>query len=224
MININDRLKNVADFILESDAKYIIDVGCDHALLDIYLFQCNNKLQIIASDINKGPLLKAKENLLKYYCFDKIKLQLSDGISEIKDNTDTIVISGMGMETILEILTKDKKNINNVKRLIISSNNKYESLRLKICNLGFFINKEKIVYEDGKYYIIIEFIKGNFKYSKQQFYFGPCLLKNKDELFYKYYLGIKKEKENILNNIPIIYRKKRNLLIEEIKMLTLETS
>ena len=135
MININNRLKTVASFVLESDAKFIIDVGCDHALLDIYLFQCSDKLKIVASDINEGPLLKAEENLLKYSCFNKIKLEKADGISNINDNTDTIIISGMGMENIIKILTQDKSNISNVKRLIISSNNKYEILRFKICNL-----------------------------------------------------------------------------------------
>lgn len=224
MININNRLKTVASFVLESDAKFIIDVGCDHALLDIYLFQCSDKLKIVASDINEGPLLKAEENLLKYSCFNKIKLEKADGISNINDNTDTIIISGMGMENIIKILTQDKSNISNVKRLIISSNNKYEILRFKICNLGFYINKEKIIYEDGKYYIIIEFIKGNSEYTKKEFYFGPCLLKNKDKLFYEYYLEMKNIKEQILNSIPIVYKEKRKLLIKEIKMLILETS
>ena len=180
MININSRLKTIANFILESDAKSIIDVGCDHAFLDIYLFQNNNNLKIIASDINIGPLLKAKENLLKYHCLDNIKLERADGISKINNDIDTIVISGMGMETIVEILTNDKNKMKSVKRLIISSNNKYETLRYKICNLGFYINKEKIINEEGKYYIIIEFIKGFSKYSKKQLYFGPYLIKNKD--------------------------------------------
>ena len=224
MININSRLKTIANFILESDAKSIIDVGCDHAFLDIYLFQNNNNLKIIASDINIGPLLKAKENLLKYHCLDNIKLERVDGISKINNDIDTIVISGMGMETIVEILTNDKNKMKSVKRLIISSNNKYETLRYKICNLGFYINKEKIINEEGKYYIIIEFIKGFSKYSKKQLYFGPYLIKNKDEMFYKYYLEIKKEKENILNRIPISYDTKRKPIIKEIRMLALETS
>ncbi len=224
MININSRLKTIANFILESDAKSIIDVGCDHAFLDIYLFQNNNNLKIIASDINIGPLLKAKENLLKYHCLDNIKLERADGISKINNDIDTIVISGMGMETIVEILTNDKNKMKSVKRLIISSNNKYETLRYKICNLGFYINKEKIINEEGKYYIIIEFIKGFSKYSKKQLYFGPYLIKNKDEMFYKYYLEIKKEKENILNRIPISYDTKRKPIIKEIRMLALETS
>ena len=34
-MNIDNRLKRIADFI-PSDS-YILDVGCDHALLDIYL-------------------------------------------------------------------------------------------------------------------------------------------------------------------------------------------
>ena len=43
-------------------------------------------------------------------------------------------------------------------------------------------------------------------------------------MFYKYYLEIKKEKENILNRIPISYDTKRKPIIKEIRMLALETS
>ena len=34
-MKINERLKRVASYV--DDNSYIIDVGCDHALLDIYL-------------------------------------------------------------------------------------------------------------------------------------------------------------------------------------------
>ena len=75
MINISNRLKTVASLVLEDNkTKSLIDVGCDHALLDIYILQNNDNLKIVASDINKGPLDKAKENITKYSFLDKIKL------------------------------------------------------------------------------------------------------------------------------------------------------
>ena len=105
MINISNRLKTVASFVLDDEkTKSLIDVGCDHALLDIFLLQNNDKLKVIASDINKGPLDKAKENIIKYSFLDKIELRLSDGISSLDSSVDTIVISGMGKESILDIL------------------------------------------------------------------------------------------------------------------------
>lgn len=223
MINISNRLKTVAEFVLDDkNSLGVIDVGCDHALLDIYLLENNYNLKIIASDINNGPLEKAKENITKYSLLNKIKLKLADGISQIEKNIDTIVISGMGMDTIVDILEKDKDKLNNVSKLVISSNNKFPILREKIISYGFTIEKEKIIFEDGKFYVIIKFIKGISHYSPKELYFGPFLLQNKDEIFYKYFNYLKEEKISILDNIPISYIDKRKKLEKEIKVLTIE--
>lgn len=223
MINISNRLKTVASFVLDDNkTTSLIDVGCDHALLDIYLLQTNDKLKVVASDINKGPLEKAKENIVKYSFLDKIELRLGDGINSIDDNVDTVVISGMGKDTIVDILNKDRDKLSNVEKLVISSNNKFPSLREDICKLGFIIDKEEIVFEDGKFYIIMRFIKGCFSYSFKEFYFGPYLLENKDNMFYKYFFYLKEEKETVFSKLPKRCDDKKKLLEMEIKMLTEE--
>ena len=201
MIKINNRLKFLGDLILEGNSKGIIDVGCDHALLDIYLAMNNESLQLVASDLRKDPLIKAKENIEKYSLSNKIKIKLSYGIDDLEDYIDTIVISGMGTDTIIEILTKGKPYLNNINRLVISSNNKYYELRKYITSIGFIISKEEIIYEDNKYYITIDFIKGNKKYTDRELYFGPYLLNNKNELFFEYYNYIKSKKEEVLKSI-----------------------
>ena len=201
MIKINNRLSRLGDLILEGDSKSIIDVGCDHALLDIYLAIKNPSLNLIASDLRRDPLIKAKENIEKYSLSNKIKIKLSYGIDDLEDYIDTVVISGMGTDTIIEILTKGKNYLNNINRLVISSNNKYYELRKYITSMGFIINKEEIIYEDNKYYITIDFIKGNKKYNYKELYFGPYLLKHKDDMFNKYYSYIKEKKLEVLKSI-----------------------
>lgn len=219
MIKLSKRLETIAKIILNGNSKKIIDVGCDHALLDIYLVQNNNFLSVIASDINELPLQNARKNIEKYSFLNKIELSLRDGIKDIDDKVDTVVISGMGYETIKEILSKGRKELENINRLVISSNNKYEELRKEITNMNYIINNEKIVYEDGKYYIIIEFIKGNKKYNKKELYFGPALLNNKDDKFYNYYNYIKETKTNILKSLPKDHSK-RKIIEKEIELLT----
>ena len=225
MINISERLKCVASFVLDDNkSKRIIDVGCDHALLDIYLLQNNFELNIVASDVNQGPLDKAKENITKYSLLNKIELRLSDGIVSLNDDIDTVVISGMGKDTIVEILNDGKEKLLMVDKLVISSNNKFPDLRKDILKLGFIIDDEKIIYEDGKFYIIMKFIKGKNKYSIKELYFGPCLLKSKDLLFEKYFNYLKEEKTKILSNLPDRCDKKKKELEKELKMLTNELS
>ena len=218
MINISERLKTVASFVLKEKSNKIIDVGCDHALLDIYLLENDSTLKLVASDNKKAPLENAKKNIERYSFLNKIELCLKDGIEKIDNDIDTVVIAGMGMETIVEILNNGKDELKHINRLIISSNNKYEDLRKTIISLGFLITDERIVYEEDKYYIVIEFKKGQKKYSNEELYFGPVLLNNIDELFNNYYTKIKKEKEYILSNLPS-NSLKRNNLSREIELL-----
>ncbi len=198
MNNLSKRLKTIGDIVLREQSKGIIDVGCDHALLDIYLYLKDSSLNIVASDNKKDPLDSALENLKMYDLEDKIKLSLSDGIESINDDIDTVIISGMGTETIIKILKND--NIKHVKRMIISSNNKYPLLRKEITKLGFKINYEEIIF-DKKYYIVIEFIRGKENYTDEELEFGPYLLRNKDEVFKEYYLNLLNKYENIINKI-----------------------
>lgn len=221
MIKISKRLTTLANIVLEKKSEKIIDVGCDHALLDIYLLQNNENLKIIASDINEKPLKSARKNIEKYSFLNKIEICQKDGIKEIDKEVDTVVISGMGMETIVEILNEGKNELKHIERLIISSNNKYVDLRKNVTELGYKISYETIIYDEEKYYTIIEFTKGNKKYSEKELYFGPVLLKNKDENFYNYYRNIKNVKEMIKKSLPDNNTKKE-LIEKEIELLNEE--
>ena len=69
----------------------VVDVGCDHGLLDIYLTLHRN-CKCTASDINENCLKSARENIKKYSLVDKIKVVKSDGLNDVKYNkTDYIV-------------------------------------------------------------------------------------------------------------------------------------
>ena len=58
-MKINARLKTIGDLV-EKDS-ICLDVGCDHALLDIYLVHRKSNIKTIASDIAQGPLEQAKK-------------------------------------------------------------------------------------------------------------------------------------------------------------------
>lgn len=204
-MNLSKRLQAVATLV---DIKArVIDVGCDHAYLDIYL-TLNNENKCIATDINKNALEIAKKNIKKYNLEKKIDTKLTNGLTGlITKDKDNIVISGMGTYTILEILKTNKLS----NTLIISSNNNIDILRREVINLGYYIDSEIFVIDKGKPYVIIKFIKGIKKYSKIDISLGP-ILKNNTQ--YKRYL-IKKYK-CILKNISkkkILLRLKYRLII-----------
>lgn len=197
---LNKRLLAIANKI--SDGSFVLDVGCDHALLGIYLKLKRNNIMVIGSDIHEGPIEKAKQNLKKYHLENEIELKIADGLDSCDKNIDTIVISGMGEETITEICTKGKEKLANIKNLILSPNNNFYELRKNITKLGFEIKDEELIKEKEKYYLIAHFIKGNKKYSEKKLFFGPILLKEKNELFLSYYEELYKKQKEILKSIP----------------------
>ncbi|MBE6139824.1 MAG: SAM-dependent methyltransferase [Firmicutes bacterium] len=204
-MNLSKRLEAVATLV-DINSR-VIDVGCDHAYLDIYL-TLNNSNKCIATDINKNALEIAKKNIKKYNLEDKIETKLTNGLTDIKVNKkDNIVISGMGTFTILEILKTNKLS----NTLIISSNNNIDILRREVINLGYYIDSEIFIIDKNKPYIIIKFIKGIKKYNKIDILLGPIL---KNNIQYKKYMIFKYK--NILNNISkkkILLRLKYRIII-----------
>lgn len=183
----------------------VIDIGCDHGFLDIYLTKYKN-CDCVASDISENVLKHTITNVNKYNLNDKIKIVCSDGLENIEINKKSIVvISGMGTSTILKILSNNK--LFQIDDLIIQSNNEIEYLRKKVISMGFYIYKEAIVNDSNKYYTIIYFKRGLKKYSNVDYLFGPIIRKNKE--YSDYFLKLYEKKYNILNNIPKKYIFKR---------------
>ena len=182
MNNLSNRLKEIASFI--PDNIKMVDIGCDHALLDIYLYKNRKNIKIIASDINENALEQAKKNIKKYKLDKFIETRLSNGLDNININEiDTIVISGMGSHTIVGILRMNQKKLINVDNIIIQSNNHIDFLRERILELNYYIDSEKLVKDNNIIYTIISFKKGKEKYNKKEIYFGPYLLKENSNLF-----------------------------------------
>lgn len=203
---LNKRLQTISAFIKERDV--VLDIGCDHSLLGIYLV-LNKNIKVIGSDINSGPLEKAKENLKKYHLTRKIELRLGDGLEVISRDINTVVISGMGGISIINIL-KDIKKYPSVKKLIISPNNDFSLTREEISKLGFYLEKEIMVYESGKYYLVSEYLLGKKKIDN---FFGNLDLEN--DIVKKYYTCVYNTNLKILSKLGIKDRIKKKALIKE---------
>ena len=221
MINLSKRLKKIADLV--DDNSSLVDIGCDHGLLDIYLVQTKNNIKVIASDINKNALGNAIRNIEKYKLGDTIETVISNGLDSIDvTNLDTIVISGMGTHTIVGILYNNIKKLKKIDTLIIQSNNDIDFLRYKVNKLGYKIVDEALVEDAGIIYTVIKFKKGFAIYSRKQLYFGPILLKQKDKLFIKRNKQELKKMEKFYPMIPknhIHHRNKINWRIKRLKKL-----
>ena len=183
MIKLSKRLEAISSLIPNNSK--IIDIGCDHGLLDIYLFQKKISKNIIASDINENALKNAKENIKKNKLENFIETRLGNGLDTLKeiDDIDTIIISGMGAHTVVGILKNNLHKLTKINTIVIQSNTKIEFLRKEVTKLNYLIEDELLIEDNKKIYTIIKFIKGKKKYSKKELFFGPILLKNNTQLF-----------------------------------------
>ena len=215
MIKISKRLLTIASLINKKDN--VIDIGCDHGYLSIYLKEKLNLKNILATDIKQSALNSAISNIAKYNLQNQIKIALSNGLCDIDtSNYNCLIIAGMGTSTILNIL-KDQSKLKSITKIIIQSNNDLAKLREQMSINGYMITNEKVIIEQQKYYVIIEFKKGKIKYKKEDLIYGPILKKNPENKSYFEYL-LKKQMA-ILNNIPENKSEIKNNLQEQIEII-----
>lgn len=215
IVNISKRLKIIASLI-PLNAR-ILDVGCDHALLPIYIYNKGISNFIIASDNKEGPLNEAKKNLEKYDLLDKIPLILSDGLKNIDSTIDCLIIAGMGGKLLLSILENSFKKLNNLSMMILQPNGHESELRHFLINNGFIIENEIMLYEKI-YKVIMVVRRGNQKLSENEIKYGPVLLKEKPQIFIEM---IKKKINKTIKIIDELEKKQVNcqLKIKELEEL-----
>ncbi len=216
-MKINARLKKIGD--LAPANSFCLDIGCDHALLDIYLVHKNKNIKAVASDIAEGPLEQAKENIKRERLEKEIEVRLGDGLSTYSKEIDTIIISGMGGRNIIGICKKDLKILKNIDTLIISPNNYQEDVKRYLCKNGFYIENEEFVKDKKFIYQIIIFKKGKRKYTNIEYFFGPVFLVKKGVLFREYYEREMKSREILLTILPGKYKLKKKRIKKEIEMI-----
>ena len=219
-MKINARLKKIGDLV-EANS-FCLDVGCDHALLDIYLVRQNKNIRAVASDVKEGPVLQAKKNIRQEKLEDVIEVRLGDGLSTYTKDIDTIIISGMGGRNIISICKNAMKNFKMVSTYIVSPNNYQEDVKRFFVKNGYYIANEEFVKDKRFIYQIIILKKGKKKYTKKEFFFGPVFLLKKGPLFREYYEREMKAREILLDLLPKNFKYKRYKTNKEINLIKQE--
>ena len=213
MTNISKRLKSIIPFIETSD--FLVDVGCDHGLLSIYLVENHLASKVIASDVNQNALNSAIKNIKARNL--NIECVLSDGIKNVNlEGINTLVISGMGTSTIKHILN-DKNRLNSIKKIITQSNNNHYELRKYMNEIGYYLDNELYTFDKDKWYVTSCFVKSSKTNNIKVLKYG--LLNNEE--YNKYIIS---KYENIIEKIPENSndRKSYELELEKIKKAILQ--
>lgn len=219
-MKINDRLKHIGDLV-EANS-FCLDIGCDHAFLDIYLVKQNKNIKAIASDIAEGPVKQARENIKREGLEDIIEVRLGNGLDTYSDEVNTVIIAGMGGRNMIGIFKNNMKVLKKIDTIIVSPNNYQIDVKKFLTKNGFYIDDEELVKEKKFIYQVIKFKRGRKHYTRREFFFGPVLLKKKDNLFEEYYKREKLSREILISILPKNYRYKKFITKREIKMIEKE--
>ena len=133
----------------------LTDVGTDHGYLPVALLQQGRITAAIASDIGAEPLEHARRTAMQYGV-DGMDFRLCAGLSGVApEETDVIVIAGMGGETIISILQDAPWTADGQHRLLLQPMTKAAALRHWLADNGYTFTDEHLVEDKGRIYPIL---------------------------------------------------------------------
>ena len=208
---LSDRMKAVTDLVLPCES--MADIGCDHGYVAIALIRNGICKRVIAMDINKGPLERAKGNIRDCKMQDSIETRLSDGAAALLPNeADGMICAGMGGRLVISILEQRRELVHKMKQLVLQPQSELNEVRSYLRQNGYRIEKEDMIFEDGKYYPMMrvspmpetageECTETSERIVRVQDTYGPYLLEKSNPVLKQYLLWQKDNFENIMGNL-----------------------
>lgn len=196
------RMQAVADLV--TDGNRVCDVGCDHGYVSIYLVQQGKSPSVLAMDVNKGPLLRAKEHVEAAGLEKYIALRLSDGLLEFQEGeADTLVCAGMGGRLMQKILEREPDKTFTFEEMILQPQSEIGAFRRFLEQMGYTISDEDMILEEGKFYPVIKAVRGQRReqMSEIEARFGPVLLRKKHPVLCRFIQREWKSCMNIRNGL-----------------------
>lgn len=219
-MTLSKRLAVVADFVPEGS--FIADVGSDHAQLPLFLLAQKKIRGAQAIENKPGPYERMEKSVLSSPFSGKVVLSLSDGLSALSPEVDTLVLAGMGGKLIKRILSEGVKKLPSIQTLVIDAHSEREQLIPFVASLGYRVVGELFFFDAGIAYDVTKWVKSDapMTYSPKQCQFGPLSLESKNPDFIAFYSKEKAHYEALLTEKTlseknrIEYAKKAQILQE----------
>lgn len=208
-MKLSNRLEMVVSFVKPGTSA--ADVGTDHGHVPVELVRRGVVTRALAMDVRKGPLSKAEENIAAAGLKDKVEARLSDGVQKLAaGEADSVIIAGMGGELVIHILEDGRHVWNSVEQWVLSPHSEIHKVREWIWKNGFIIVKEDMVFEEGKFYTVLDVRKhpngcekasqdeqgGGTVPAEKDFRYSPYLRNTKNAVFVDY---LKDEEQKLLS-------------------------
>lgn len=134
--------------------------------------------EAIASDVRPGPLAAARRNAAGRGLGGRIRFELCDGLDfPGADEADTVVIAGMGGETMAGILSRAQWTKRGAV-LVLQPQSKLDELCLWLAGSGYRLETARLAAEGRRLYPAMRVIGG----AASEVYAEDALLRGKDPL------------------------------------------
>ena len=152
-LQLQPRLRLLADMVPQGGR--LADIGTDHGYLPVWLLQRGRIEGAIAADIGAEPLAHARRTAAEYG-IGNIDFRLCDGLSGIApEEADSVVIAGMGGETIIAILSAAPWTKDGQHTLLLQPMTKAADLRRWLSVNGYTFTSERLVWDKGYLYPVL---------------------------------------------------------------------
>ena len=155
-VQLSKRMQAVADMALPGYR--VADIGCDHGFVSIYLVQAGIAPAVFAADVRPGPLSRAREHIQQAGLAGYITPVLSDGLAKVPVDgagVQAAIAAGIGGRLTIKILSDWPEKTRALSWMVLEPQSDIHLVRQHLAETGFFILKEDMVYEDGKFYPIL---------------------------------------------------------------------
>lgn len=225
-MQLSKRLSAVASMVTKGNR--LVDVGCDHGYLPLYLYLNKKIPSAIAMDVRPGPLSRAREHIAEYGLEKYIETRLSDGLLALSPGEgDTLTIAGMGGPLMERILTAKEEVRESFRELILQPQSDIPHFRRFLGEIGWEIVEEEIVLEDGKFYPMMKAVRGEARtvpgdmpYTPEEA-FGGLLLKKRHPVLKLYLERELRIRNEILEKLKEAAADDRRKEVEEERRLVL---
>jgi len=222
---LSKRLGAIAEML--SPGGRVVDVGCDHGFLDIYLVQTGKVAGALAMDVRKGPLSAASEHVREAGFEGVIETRLSDGLEAYHlGEGDKLVCAGMGGKLMQRILTAYPEKTADFGEMILQPQSELREFRVFLRDNGFQVTEERAILEDGKFYFPTKVVRGDKGISLEcsdrdlEVYdrYGEKLIQSKDPVLLQFLLGQERilggVREGLIGNASQLSEDGKNRLLE----------
>jgi len=185
-VRLSPRLMAAASFVPRGAR--LADVGTDHGLVPAFLALEGRCDYIVASDIREGPLSAAVRTAEKSGVADRIDFRLADGLRGMETlSLDTLLIAGMGGETIAAMLERAPWTAEERVTLLLQPQSKLPEVSDLLSRLRKPVTDAALARDAGRLYLVMKASgSGDYTPTAAEKYAPRVLLDKRDALLPDY--------------------------------------